>query len=84
MIVSAAFLHFANIIFAKTVSILAAADLLAHEISAAFNIVARAFGFVAQLMIGTVLVVLAFSCGTDIIQAALNWFSTITTITIMF
>ena len=75
MIISAAFLRFAFIIFAKTVSSLAAADLLAHQISAAFNIVAASFGFIAQLMIAAVLVVLAFLFGTDIIQAALNRFS---------
>jgi hypothetical protein len=70
VIVSATFLLHANIIFAKTVSILAAFNLFAHEISATFNIVANAFGFVAQLMIAAVLVVFAFSFGTNIIQAA--------------
>lgn len=60
VIIRPAFLDLAYVPHAKTVSILAAADLLAHEISSTLDIVALAFRFVAQLMIAAVLVILAF------------------------
>jgi len=44
--------------------------LFAHNISAAFDIVAAAFGFVAQLIITAVLVIFALSFRTHIVQTA--------------